>query len=104
MPLTAFSEPGRQADGKSVPVWFALGEDRTIAFFGGIWVPQWKLVRKLKEGEVSADLFAFLTTEPNAEVAPIHPMAMPVILTEPEELEAWRRRRGASSGPCRTGC
>jgi putative SOS response-associated peptidase YedK len=46
-------------------------------------------VRKVKEGDVTADLFAFLTTEPNAEVAPIHPKAMPVILTEQDELEAW---------------
>jgi putative SOS response-associated peptidase YedK len=46
-------------------------------------------VRKLKEGEVTTDLFAFLTTEPNAEVTLIHPKAMPVILTEPDELEAW---------------
>jgi putative SOS response-associated peptidase YedK len=34
-------------------------------------------------------LFGFLTTKPNSIVAPIHPKAMPVILTEPEELEAW---------------
>lgn len=46
-------------------------------------------MRKLKDGEVTADLDAFLTTEPNAVVAPIHPKAMPVILTEPDELEAW---------------
>ena len=58
-------------------------------FFAGIWVPQWKSVRKLKEGEVTTDLFAFLTTEPNAEVAPIHPKAMPVILTGQDELETW---------------
>jgi putative SOS response-associated peptidase YedK len=30
-----------------------------------------------------------LTTEPNAIVAPIHPKAMPVILTTPEEVDAW---------------
>jgi putative SOS response-associated peptidase YedK len=30
-----------------------------------------------------------LTTEPNAIVAPIHAKAMPVILTEPDEIEAW---------------
>ena len=89
VPLTAFSEPEKQPDGKSTPAWFALGEDRPLAFFAGIWVPAWKSVRKLKEGEVTADLFAFLTTEPNAEVAPIHPKAMPVILTEADELEAW---------------
>jgi hypothetical protein len=34
------------------------------------------------------DLFAFLITEPNAEVGAIHPKAMPVILT-PEEVETW---------------
>ena len=27
--------------------------------------------------------------DPNAEVAPIHPKAMPVILTTPEEIETW---------------
>ena len=30
-------------------------------------------------------LFAFLTCEPNAVVALVHPKAMPVILTTPEE-------------------
>ena len=89
VPLTAFSEPERQPDGKSAPVWFALGDDRPLMFFAGIWVPQWRSVRKVKEGEVTTDLYAFLAAEPNAEVAPIHPKAMPVILTEPDELEAW---------------
>ena len=32
-------------------------------------------VRKLKQGEVEADLFGFLTTEPNAEVGAVHPKA-----------------------------
>jgi putative SOS response-associated peptidase YedK len=89
VPLTAFSEPDRGRDGKSVPAWFALNEDRPLMFFAGIWTPQWTSVRKVKEGEVTTDLYAFLTTEPNAEVAPIHPKAMPVILTEPDELETW---------------
>jgi hypothetical protein len=34
-------------------------------------------------------LFGFLTTEPNAAVAPIHPKAMPVILTTPAEVDLW---------------
>jgi len=46
-------------------------------------------VRKLKEGEVTADLFGFLTTEANAVVAPYHPKAMPVILEGREEIETW---------------
>jgi putative SOS response-associated peptidase YedK len=35
------------------------------------------------------DLYAFLTCEPNSIVARIHPKAMPVILTTPEEIEIW---------------
>ena len=58
-------------------------------FFAGLWTPQWKSVRKVKEGETTNDLFAFLTTEPNKEVGAIHPKAMPVILTTPEEVETW---------------
>lgn len=34
-------------------------------------------------------LFAFLTTEPNAEVAPMHEKAMPVLLTDREARETW---------------
>lgn len=34
-------------------------------------------------------MFGFLTKEPSAEVGAIHPKAMPVILTTPEECETW---------------
>ena len=46
-------------------------------------------MRKVKEGPVRADLFGFLTSAPNAEVAAVHPKAMPVILTEPGRVGAW---------------
>jgi putative SOS response-associated peptidase YedK len=36
-------------------------------------------------------VYGFLTTEPNAVVEPIHPKAMPVILTTKEEREVWMR-------------
>jgi putative SOS response-associated peptidase YedK len=48
-------------------------------------------VRKAKEGEVTADVFGFLTRDPNAEVKRVHPKAMPVILTTPEEYDVWMR-------------
>ena len=91
VPFTSFSEPGRDAEGKYEPVWFGLkdADPEVPAFFAGIWVPQWTSVRKLKEGEVTTDLFAFLTTEPSRPVKSVHPKAMPVILTEPDELEMW---------------
>jgi hypothetical protein len=77
------------AHGKKPPVWFAFNESRPLAFFAGIWTPQWKSVRKVKEGETTNDLYAFLTTEPNAEVGAIHPKAMPVILTTQEDIDHW---------------
>jgi hypothetical protein len=40
-------------------------------------------------GETKNDLFAFLTTEPNALVGTFHPKAMPVILTTREEIDLW---------------
>ena len=51
--------------------------------------PRWTSVRKLKEGLVTAEFYGLLTTEPNAEVAAVHPKAMPAILTEPAEWETW---------------
>jgi putative SOS response-associated peptidase YedK len=89
VPWTSFSENEKLPDGTKPPVWFAFSEDRPLSFFAGIWTPQWKSVRKVKDGETTNDLFAFLTTEPNKEVSAIHPKAMPVILTTPEEAETW---------------
>ncbi len=88
VPMTSFSENAKGEDGKAVPVWFALTEARPLAFFAGVWT-SWTSVRKVKEGEVTADLYGFLTTDANAEVGEIHPKAMPVILTQPEEWETW---------------
>lgn len=86
VPFTSFSEFNREAGGD---IWFAFGEDRPSAFFAGIWAPQWTGVRKVRTGEETTDLYAFLTTDPNAEVGAVHPKAMPVILTTPEECETW---------------
>ena len=85
VPFTSFSEFNKAAGGD---VWFALDETRPLGFFAGIWT-RWTSVRKIKEGEVTTDLFGFLTTEPNWEVGAIHPKAMPVILTRPAEIETW---------------
>jgi len=85
VPFTSFSEFNKAAGGD---IWFALREDRPLTFFAGIWT-SWTSVRKVREGETTNDLFAFLTTEPNAEAGAIHPKAMPVILTKREELDVW---------------
>ena len=85
VPFTSFSEFNKDAGGN---IWFAFDETRPLAVFAGIWT-NWTSVRKVKEGETTNDLFAFLTTEPNAEVGAIHPKAMPVILRTPAEIETW---------------
>ena len=83
--MPSFSEFNKQEGGD---IWFALDPTRPLAFFAGIWT-NWTCVRKVKEGEVRCDVYGFLTTEPNDVVAPIHPKAMPVILTRPEQIETW---------------
>lgn len=88
VPFTSFSENEVLPDGSRPPVWFALGKDRPLAFFAGIWT-NWTSVRKVREGETTNDIFAFLTTEPNAEVGAVHPKAMPVILTNTSEIDQW---------------
>jgi putative SOS response-associated peptidase YedK len=89
VPFTSFSENEVMPDGSRPPIWFALSETRPLAFFAGMWTSKWTSVRKLKEGEVSVDLFGFLTTEPNKLVGTYHPKAMPVILTTREEIDLW---------------
>jgi putative SOS response-associated peptidase YedK len=59
-----------------------------LAFFAGIWT-RWTSVRKVREGETTNDLFAFLTTDPNALVGTYHPKAMPVVLRTTAEIDAW---------------
>jgi putative SOS response-associated peptidase YedK len=85
VPFTSFSEFNRTAGGD---VWFALDESRPLAVFAGLWT-RWTSVRKVKEGETTNDLYGFLTTEASFPVTAIHPKAMPVILTTPEEIEIW---------------
>ncbi|MCF3948276.1 SOS response-associated peptidase [Acidiphilium iwatense] len=88
VPFTSFSENEILPNGTRPPIWFALDESRPLACFAGIWT-RWTSVRKVKEGETTNDLFAFLTTEPNRIVAEFHPKAMPVILTTQAEIDLW---------------
>ena len=91
VPFTAFSEPGRDAEGRHRPVWFTLRGDDPLAVFAGVHVQDWTCVRKIKSGVETCDLFAFLTTEPSDPVRSVHPKAMPVILTTEEERDVWMR-------------
>lgn len=90
---TAFSEYGQAPDpvtGKKPLYWFARDESQPLFFFAGIWT-RWTGTRGSmktpRPGE--HELFAFLTINPNNLVKPIHPKAMPAILTTREEVELW---------------
>lgn len=74
--------------GEKQPDWFALDERRRLAAFAGNWT-RWTSTCKAKEGEVTADIFAVLTTEPSAEVGALYPKAMPAIPTTQEEIDIW---------------
>jgi putative SOS response-associated peptidase YedK len=89
VPFTSFSEYDT-IGGRKVPVWFAADESRPLLALAGIWT-NWTSVRKAREGEITTDLFGFLTCEPNTEVRTVHPKAMPVILTTAEEHDVWMR-------------
>ena len=88
VPFTSFSENEATPDGKRPPIWFALDDSRPLACFAGIWT-RWTSVRKVREGETTNDVFAFLTKEPNALVGQYHPKALPVILRTAEEIDTW---------------
>jgi putative SOS response-associated peptidase YedK len=90
VPVTSFCEyVGHRP---AVPHWFALDEARSPFFFAGIW-RTWRGTRgsKTKSAEGEYLLFSFLTTEPNDEVKPIHPKAMPVLLLDQAARETWLR-------------
>jgi putative SOS response-associated peptidase YedK len=73
-------------------VWFALNDDRPLFAFAGIWT-EFKGDRGTKSKPVPGPqlVYGFLTAQPNSIVEPIHPKAMPVILTTEEERDVWMR-------------
>jgi len=76
VPVSAFSEYGPGEKGRRPLCWFDV-PSRPIFSFAGLWRP---------DGDRA--VYGFLTCEPNAVVAPVHPKAMPVILDDAGE-ERW---------------
>jgi len=93
-PFNSFAEysPETNPKTKKDVVWFARGGDRALSSFAGIWT-EYKRDHGTKSKPIPVPhlVYGLLTTEPNAVVAPIHPKAMPVILSSDEEREVWLR-------------
>ncbi|ACL61204.1 SOS response-associated peptidase [Methylobacterium nodulans] len=90
VPVSSFSESADTKPRKT-PVWFALSQERPLFAFAGIWRP-WTGLRGPKREEPIEEehrLYAFLTTEANGVVGPVHPKAMPVLLTTADEWRTW---------------
>lgn len=95
VPVTSFCEWTDKPDpktGKKRKVWFGV-KDVEVFAFAGLW-RQW---RGNYKGElVEWETYAFLTTEANEVVRPVHAKAMPVVLTQ-EMFGQWIE--GPSIGP-----
>jgi putative SOS response-associated peptidase YedK len=89
VPFTAFAEPVRN------PTWFVV-PGVEVAYFAGIW-QAWRGLRlaeqpgkkRREKDERDWTLFAFLTTDANDVVRPVHEKASPVILVEAEKQAEW---------------
>lgn len=87
VPVDSFCE-WEDTKPKKTKVWFARETDEPLFFFAGLWTP-WRGTRKQAEGEADHEVFGFLTTDANAVVKPVHPKAMPVILSTPDAVRQW---------------
>lgn len=94
VPFERFAEPIPRDHGGG-NAWFETATEHS--FFAGVW-RHWsgnsRLVpvegkKNRQRTQADLNLFAILTTDANSVVAPVHPKAMPVVLTEPEECDAW---------------
>ena len=83
IPAASFRECS--GDPPKLPHWFALNAGRPPFAFAGVWGP-WTGLRGKEEGEHL--LISVLTTDANAMMQPIHPTAMPAILTG-DDAETW---------------
>jgi len=91
VPATSFCEPNGDVKPASWH-WFGLrgSDERPLFAFPGIWRRYQGPVRK--DGpKIDLEVYAFLTTTPNALVATINHERMPVLLTRQEAFEAWLR-------------
>lgn len=88
VPATSYCDPD-----EATPVawhWFAVepAADRPLFACPGVWKSYKGKLRK-KDPEVETDVFAFMTTKPNALSGTINHERMPVIFTEERQFDIW---------------
>ena len=88
VPASSYCEP--KGVKPAVWHWFAINgeEERPLFAFPGIWTRYRGPLKK--DGEnVDVEVFAFMTTEPNELTHSINHERMPVLISDPADLETW---------------
>jgi putative SOS response-associated peptidase YedK len=90
VPFNSFAEyapePNPETKEKDV-VWFPINEDGPLTCFAGIWTEFKDEARNRNTNPGPHLVYGFLIATPNAIVEPIHPKAMPVILSTDQERD-----------------
>jgi putative SOS response-associated peptidase YedK len=98
VPASSYCEP--DSNSPAGWHWFALSsgasdahsasapDERPLFAFPGIW-KRYRGPMKKDGPDVEVDVYAFMTTSPNALTATIMHDRMPVLLSEPAEWETW---------------
>jgi putative SOS response-associated peptidase YedK len=88
VPASSYCEPNGQKP--ATWYWFAVSGDdeRELFAFPGIW-QRWKGPVKKDGPFIELDVYAFMTTTPNALTDSINHERMPVLLTNETDFETW---------------
>ena len=88
VPASSYCEPDSGKPAKWH--WFAVNgdDDRRLFAFPGIW-QHWRGPVKKGGPNTEFDVYAFMTTAPNALTDSINHERMPVLLSEKQEFETW---------------
>ena len=88
VPASSYCEP--KGVKPAVWHWFAVNgdEERPLFAFPGVWT-RYRGPLKKNGDNVNQEVFAFMTTEPNALTVSINHERMPVLITDPADFETW---------------
>jgi len=88
VPASSYCEP--KGEKPATWHWFALdgAEQRPLFAFPGVWT-RYRGPLKKNGDTVEQEVFAFMTTEPNALTVSINHERMPVLITDPADFDTW---------------
>jgi putative SOS response-associated peptidase YedK len=88
VPASSYCEPKARSLQRGTGFSINGDDARPVFAFPGVWT-RYKGPLKKNGDTVEQEVFAFMTTEPNALTASINHERMPVLLTDPTDFETW---------------